>query len=310
MRTVAVLAATLLVAGMAGQAHAAAARTTATVTRATATRAISNALSADLDLNDLCNNLKTKGEANDLDLNDLCNNLKAKGEANQDMPEMLFNNNNKVQEMFKRVAEYYTGMFRPKWSLGRRMGSIGEDAGSQLSGSWSKRASGKKQRTSRNANDANAKAFAKFAALFAKVKGVSQFSGGVPIDPEVGEAAVANFFAKFGGITGAESALASGDELASPGNQASLRGGARQLWSSKSGIANISFSDKRCCCQAGCPAGNYLCIAACHAFGGACSMRGASVPDGASTAQRDACRGASTSWTGRLTCPASCPAHT
>ena len=72
---------------------------------------------------------------------------------------------------------------------------------------------------------------------------------------------------------------------------------------------SISFSDKACCCKAGCPEGSYFCQSMCHLLGATCSMSASSVPDGAVLTIREQCTGASWSFWSGLKCPASCPAN-
>ena len=72
---------------------------------------------------------------------------------------------------------------------------------------------------------------------------------------------------------------------------------------------NISWSDKTCCCKAGCPEGSYFCQAMCQLLGATCSMSASSVPDGATLTIREQCTGASCSFWSGVTCPATCPAN-
>ena len=75
--------------------------------------------------------------------------------------------------------------------------------------------------------------------------------------------------------------------------------------------SDISWSDKQCCCKAGCPTGwsGYFCRAACTAFGGSCSRSASDFPQGADATLRNSCMGASYHWWYGLQCPASCPSN-
>ena len=77
-----------------------------------------------------------------------------------------------------------------------------------------------------------------------------------------------------------------------------------------SSVKDISYSDKYCCCKAGCPSGwsGYACRAFCFALGGSCSRKASSFPDGADPGLRNSCMGASFSWWSGITCPKTCKA--
>jgi hypothetical protein len=72
---------------------------------------------------------------------------------------------------------------------------------------------------------------------------------------------------------------------------------------------DISWSDKACCCKAGCPDGSYFCQGMCQLLGASCSLSASSVPDGAVLTLRESCTGASWSFWSGLQCPATCPAN-
>ena len=73
-------------------------------------------------------------------------------------------------------------------------------------------------------------------------------------------------------------------------------------------VEDISFSEKVCCCKAGCPSGDYFCRFMCQSLGGSCSSSASSFPDGADPSIRNSCMGATWSWWYGAMCPASCPA--
>ena len=75
-------------------------------------------------------------------------------------------------------------------------------------------------------------------------------------------------------------------------------------------VQDITFSDKQCCCKAGCPAGGsgYFCRFMCTVLGGTCSRKASDLNGGAATI-RNSCMGASYHWWRGLSCPASCPAN-
>lgn len=73
-------------------------------------------------------------------------------------------------------------------------------------------------------------------------------------------------------------------------------------------VSDISWSEKSCCCKAGCPDGSYFCRAMCHILGGTCT-RSARSFNGGNPAIRNSCMGATYGWWSGVTCPSSCPAN-
>ena len=71
-------------------------------------------------------------------------------------------------------------------------------------------------------------------------------------------------------------------------------------------VQDISWSDKYCCCKAGCPEGSYFCRSMCHILGGTCARKAGDLNGGAATI-RNSCMGASYHWWYGLTCPKTCP---
>ena len=75
-------------------------------------------------------------------------------------------------------------------------------------------------------------------------------------------------------------------------------------------VQDITFSDKQCCCKAGCPSGGsgYFCRFMCTVLGGTCT-RSASDFNGGDPTMRNSCMGASYHWWYGLTCPKTCPSN-